>query len=137
MSAIDFVVRDSAGNIQRGSVGEDGTSSSVVVSSGQDVSLNLHQGQILSYSREGQALNVVLIDGSIITIEGFFSPEGVVENQLFVSSNGQMAEVDLAADGTGIYHAQYVAADDFGVVFVGVRSCCTFTRFIFSIRFDV
>ena len=114
MSAIDFVVRDSAGNIQRGSVGEGGASSSVIVGAGQDVSLNLHQGQILTYSREGQALNVVLIDGSVITIEGFFSPEGVVENQLFISSNGQMAEVDLAADGTGIYHAQYVAADDFG-----------------------
>lgn len=114
MSTIDFVVRDSAGNIERGSVGEGGTSSTVVVGAGQDVSLNLSRGQILSYSREGQALNVVLIDGSVITIEGFFSPEGMIENRLFVSSSSRLAEVDLVSDGTGIYQAQYVDAAEYG-----------------------
>ena len=50
MSAIDFVVRDDAGLLQRGSLaGADG--SSLIVAQGQDVSLNLQRGNILSYVR--------------------------------------------------------------------------------------
>lgn len=114
MLAIDFVVRDGAGNLQRGSVAGDGVPASLIVGSGQDVSLNLRRTQVLEYDREGQALEVTLIDGRIIVIEGFFAANGGAENQLYLSADGLLAEVVLANDGTGNYYAQYVEADTFG-----------------------
>lgn len=53
MSAINFVVRDDAGDISRGSVAGDGVPASMVIGAGSDVSLNLTSGQIISYTRQG------------------------------------------------------------------------------------
>lgn len=75
MSAIEFVVRDSAGQIEHGNVAGDGAAASIIVSVDEDISLNLSRAQVQSYSRQGQALQVVLIDGRVIMIEGFFTPE--------------------------------------------------------------
>ncbi len=113
MSAIEFVVRDLAGNIQRGTVsGQVG--SSVIVGSGDDVSLNLDPSMVLSYGRQGQALEVVLIDGRIVVVEGFFSPNGTSENELFLSANGEMVRADLVALDNGVLYADYVPQDPFG-----------------------
>ncbi|WP_368184276.1 Ig-like domain-containing protein [Aestuariibius sp. HNIBRBA575] len=111
MSAINFVVRTSAGTIQRGVVAGDGAPDSIVVGADADVSLNLHASQVTSYSRQGQALEVTLIDGRVVTVEGFFATDGIAENRLFLSSGGALAEVDLVADGTGMYYAQYSEAE--------------------------
>ncbi len=113
MSAIEFVVRDVAGNIQRGAVnGQVG--SSVIAGSGDDVSLNLDPSMVLSYGRQGQALEVVLMDGRIVVVEGFFSPNGVAENELFLSANGEMVRADLVALDNGVLYADYVPQDPFG-----------------------
>ena len=40
MSAIQFVVRDGAGNIQRGEVAGEGAPGSIVVGAGEQISLN-------------------------------------------------------------------------------------------------
>ena len=113
MSAIDFVVRGDAGVSQRGSLsGADGAS--MVVGAGQDVSLNLTRGDILSYVRQGQALEVTLVDGSVMTIQGFFSPNGEAVADLFISANGTLAQAELVAGEGNLLFAQYVDADSFG-----------------------
>ena len=47
--------------------------------------------------RNGQALQITLAGGKMVIIEGFFSVDGIAENKLFISANGQLAEVDLVA----------------------------------------
>ena len=95
MSAINFVVRNVAGNISRGSVAGEGASPSLNVGAGADVSLNLTRGQIISYARQGQALEVTLIDRRVILLEGFFTMDGVSESELFLSAGGSLTEVQL------------------------------------------
>ena len=114
MSAINFVVRDVAGNISRGTVAGEGVPSSLIVGAGADVSLNLTQGQIISYTRQGQALEVTLVDGRVIVIEGYFTSDGVSENQLFLSSDGYLTEVDLTQGAGADYYANYLQADSAG-----------------------
>ncbi|MCF2870271.1 Ig-like domain-containing protein [Octadecabacter sp. G9-8] len=114
MSAINFVVRDVAGNISRGSVAGEGVPSSLIVGAGADVSLNLTQGQIVSYTRQGQALEITLIDGRVIVIEGYFTTEGVSENELFLSADGYLTEVDLTQGAGADYFANYSVPDTAG-----------------------
>jgi len=64
--------------------------------------------------RQGQALQVTLVDGRMVTIEGFFSPEGAIENDLMISANGSLSKVDLTAGEGNLLYAQYVDADSFG-----------------------
>ncbi|SEW00935.1 Ig-like domain (group 3) [Cognatiyoonia koreensis] len=113
MSAINFVVRGDAGVVERGAVGASG-SDSIVVGAGQDISLNLQRNSVLSYTRNGQALQITLVDGQTITLQGFFSPDGVAENKLFLSASGQLAEVQLVAGEGNLLYGQYVDADAFG-----------------------
>lgn len=107
MSAINFVVRTSAGEIQNGVVSGDGAPHSIIVGADADISLNLREGQVRGYSRQGQALEILLEDGRVIMVEGFFTTEGIAENRLFLSSDGYLSEVELTSDGTGVYYAQY------------------------------
>lgn len=114
MSAINFAVSDVAGNISRGSVAGEGVPSSLIVGAGADVSLNLTRGQIISYTRQGQALEITLIDGRVIVIEGYFTTEGVSENQLFLSADGYLSEVDLTQGAGADYFANYSVPDSAG-----------------------
>ncbi len=114
MSAINFVVRDGAGNISRGSVAGEGGQSSLYVGAGSEVSLNLTQGQIISYTRSGQSLQVTLIDGRVITIDGYFGVEGVADTQLFLSADGYLSEVNLTQGAGEDYFANYIADDGVG-----------------------
>ena len=114
MSAINFVVRGDAGVLERGLLAGGTGSNSLVVSAGEDISLNLQRSHVLSYMRQGQALQITLVDGQVVVIEGFFSPEGVAENRLFLSASGQLAEVDLVAADGNLLLAQYIDADSFG-----------------------
>ena len=114
MSTIGFVVRDDAGTLQRGSLeGSDG-SNSVLVASGQDLSLNLQRGNFLSYVRQGQSLQVTLVDGQVLVIEGFFAADGSANADLFISADGELAKVDLVAGEGSLLYAQYVDSDNFG-----------------------
>lgn len=114
MSAINFVVRGDAGVAERGAIAGTSASNTIIVGADQDISLNLQRSHILSYTRQGQALQITLVDGQVITIEGFFSPNGVAENQLFISASGQLAEVELIGADGNLMLAQYVDADSFG-----------------------
>ncbi len=95
MAAIEFVVRDNAGMLQRGALGGEGISSALMVGSGADVSLNLRPDQVVSYVREGGALKITLVDGQVIYIDNFFAPGGAPQADLYLSSNGELAEVTL------------------------------------------
>ena len=86
MSTIEFVVRGDAGVVQRGAIGGN-AGQNVVVGADQDISLNLQRSHILSYTRQGQALEITLVDGQVITIEGFFGADGTTENQLAWASS--------------------------------------------------
>ncbi|WP_237062141.1 Ig-like domain-containing protein [Loktanella sp. M215] len=114
MSAIEFVVRNDAGGLQRGEVSGKGANANIIVGQSQDVSLNLERSHVLSYARQGQALQVMLVDGEIITIQGFFTPEGQAQNHLYLSSGGQLAEVQLVPGDGNLMLAQYVDSDSFG-----------------------
>lgn len=114
MSAIEFVVRGDTGVVERGSVAGANGASSIVVGAGQDISLNLDRNNILSYVRQGQALQVTLVDGQVVTIERFFGADGAVANELFISANGHLAKVELVAGEGDLFYAQYVDADSFG-----------------------
>lgn len=107
MVAIEFVVRGNTGMVERGSVAGAGGDTSIIAGAGQEISLNLNQSNILSYVRQGQTLQITLVDGQTITIEGFFSPEGVAENELFISANSQLSEVQLLASEGNLLFAQY------------------------------
>ena len=114
MSAIEFVVRNDAGGLQRGEVSGSGASANIIIGQSEDVSLNLERAHVLSYARQGQALQVMLVDGEVITIQGFFSPDGQAQSQLFLSSGGQLAEVQLVPGDGNLMLAQYVDSDNFG-----------------------
>ena len=108
MSAIEFVARSSAGSIQRGFVGGANGADAIVATAGSDISLNLARPQIVGYAREGNALHITLFDGRVVVIEGYFGPDGQPVAELFVSSDGYLAQVTLAQGMGGTYYANYV-----------------------------
>ena len=55
-----------------------------------------------------------MVDGRVIVIEGYFTSEGVSENQLFLSSDGYLTEVDLTQGAGADYFANYLQSDSAG-----------------------
>ena len=113
MSTIDFVARDGAGTLDVGTF-SGASNNTFFASSGQDISLNLQRSSVISYMRSGQALQITLVDGQVLTIEGFFSPDGTAVNRLFLSASGQLAEVELLSGDGNLLLAQYSDAESFG-----------------------
>ena len=108
MSAINFVVRDSAGNLQRGFLGGDTESNILNAGAGNDISLNLRRSQVLDYAREGNDLIITLSDGRELTLSNYF-PNGVeAQNELYLSADGFMNEVALIDDPVDGLRAQYI-----------------------------
>jgi hypothetical protein len=108
MSAINFVVRDSAGNLQRGFLGGDTESNVLNAGAGNDISLNLRRSQVLDYAREGNDLIITLSDGRELTLSNYF-PNGVeAQNELYLSADGFMNEVALIDDPVDGLRAQYI-----------------------------
>ena len=114
MSAINFVVRNGAGNLQNGAVGGDSANNALFVTGGNDISLNLERSQIASFAQDGQALLITLTDGQVIVIQGYFAPDGSEQNDLFISSDGLLTDVVLTPGGSGTYYATYTEQDVFG-----------------------
>ena len=114
MSAINFVVRNGAGNLQNGTVGGDSASQALFVTGGNDISLNLERSQIASFAQDGQALLITLTDGQVIVVQGYFAADGTEQNDLFISSDGLLTEVNLTDGGSGTYYATYTEQDVFG-----------------------
>ena len=114
MSAIEFVVRDGAGGLNRGFVGGEGASAPLMAGPGSDISLNLNQGQILGYARNGTSLEITLVDGQVIVIDGFFGLDGRPASDLYISTSGAMSEVNLIEGAEGALFGTYVEADVYG-----------------------
>ena len=114
MSTIGFVVRGDTGMVERGFISGIGADTTIIVGAGQDISLNLGRSNVLSYARNGQALQITLVGGQTVTIEGYFTADGIAENKLFISASGELAEVDLVAGDGNVLFAQYVDVDNLG-----------------------
>mmetsp|Transcript_23307 Transcript_23307/g.40435 ORF Transcript_23307/g.40435 Transcript_23307/m.40435 type:complete len:1244 (+) Transcript_23307:230-3961(+) len=112
MKAIDFVVRDGAGALQRGVVPEEGNTA-VALSSGQEISLNLRQTDLSSQQRSGDDLVITLVDGRTITLENYFNDVGEA-NRLFISSDGYLNEVAFVETTDGQLYAQFGPTEQWG-----------------------
>ena len=106
MKAIDFVVRDSAGGLQRGTLSKRANSQAIQAQAGQEISLNLRQSDLESSVRTGNDLVITLADGRVITIDNFFNDTGAA-NRLFISAEGNLNEVAFVDTGDGALYAQY------------------------------
>ena len=112
MKAIDFVVRNSAGALQRGVVPVDQDTRDTL-SSEQEVSLNLRQTDLAGQQRSGDDLVITLVDGRTITLETYFNDTGA-SNRLFISADGYLNEVVLVETPDGALYAQYGPTEQWG-----------------------
>ncbi len=112
MKAIDFVVRDGAGALQRGVVPADGDTA-VTLSSGQEISLNLRQIDMAGQLRSGDNLVITLVDGRTITLENYFNDAGEA-NRLFISADGYLNEVAFVETTDGELFAQFGPTEQWG-----------------------
>ncbi len=113
MSAIEFVVRDSAGNLRRGVLAETETSTIIPMGAGEDVSLNLRLFQVTNYQRDGDNLVITTMDGRTITLESYFYGGQMDANDLFLSADGLLTPVELQQFGDSI-EPVYQTAELFG-----------------------
>ncbi len=113
MKAIDFVVRDSAGGLQRGTVPDGAKTHAIQAGAGQEISLNLRQVDLASQVREGSDLVITLTDGRQITIDNYFNGSGT-PNRLFISADGYLNEVAFVDTGSGELYAQFGPTEQWG-----------------------
>jgi hypothetical protein len=113
MKAIDFVVRDDAGALQRGVVQANEQATTINAASGQEISLNLRQVDMQGHARDGDALNIVLADGRVIIIENYFN-DGGDANRLFISADGYLNEVAFVETTDGGLYAQFGPTEQWG-----------------------
>ena len=112
MKAIDFVVRDGAGALQRGVVPADGNTT-VALTSGQEVSFNLRQTDLAGQQRIGDDLVITMVDGRVITLENYFNDIGET-NRLFISADGYLNEVAFVETTDGELFAQFGPTEQWG-----------------------
>ena len=113
MKAIDFVVRDNAGGLQRGVVSSETSSHVIQAGAGQEISINLRQADLSGHQRTGNDLVLTTADGRVIMIENYFNASGDA-NRLFVSADGYLNEVSYVDTGTGELFAQYGPTQEWG-----------------------
>ncbi|WP_386625653.1 BapA/Bap/LapF family prefix-like domain-containing protein [Sulfitobacter geojensis] len=113
MKAIDFVVRDNAGGLQRGTVPEGAKTHAIQAGAGQEISLNLRQVDLSTQVREGSDLVITLTDGRQITIDNYFNGSGT-PNRLFISADGYLNEVAFVDTGAGELYAQFGPTEQWG-----------------------
>ena len=114
MRAIDFVARRGMGVVERGTVAADAAETVVSVGSGVEFSLNLQPGDMQAYSRQGNNLEIVLADGRVMILEGYFVGGGENPNRLFISSGGTLNEVSFIEGADGALFAQYGTTAEWG-----------------------
>lgn len=114
MKAIDFVVRTSAGSSQASVVPADKNVYVIDAGSDQEISLNLRQSDIRGYTREGSNLEIILADGRVIILEGYFGADGSAESRLFISADGYLNEVTMVEAADGAVYAQYGPTEQWG-----------------------
>lgn len=112
MNAIDFVVRNSTGVSERGSFS--GNNDRVSISADSEISLNLNQSDVRGYSRVGDNLEIVLADGRVVVLDGYFSPAANGTNRFFLSSDGYLNEVTFVEADGGVLYATYGETAEWG-----------------------
>ncbi|KIN61755.1 putative RTX family exoprotein [Sulfitobacter noctilucae] len=113
MKAIDFVVRENAGGLQRGTVPSGAKAHDIQAGAGQQISLNLRQIDMQTQVRSGNDLVITLTDGREITINNYFNAAGT-PNRLFISADGYLNEVAFVDAGAGELYAQYGPTEQWG-----------------------
>lgn len=113
MNAIDYVVRTSAGAIQRDVLQSGDQNAVIAVAPGAEVSLNLMQSDMRGYTRSGENLHIELADGRVITLQGYFA-DVADEPRLFISSDGVLHEVFFAEGNNGVLFAEYGQSAEWG-----------------------
>lgn len=108
MLGIQFSLRDSAGNIEQGTLSLSEASERIAMTGVQDVSLNTSSAAISGYTRSGGDLIITLVGGKTIVLEGYFA-EG--DKDLLLSERGMMTHVELDALGQGDVVATYSDVD--------------------------
>ncbi|MBZ8119704.1 Ig-like domain repeat protein [Roseovarius sp. LXJ103] len=106
MKVIDFVVRTNAGATQYGSVSADGGITRIDAGSGEEISLNLRQMDIVGYSRSEDNLQITLADGRVVVLENYFNENGDA-SRLFISADGYLNEVTISEGPDGVLYSQY------------------------------
>ena len=81
VKSVDFAVRNVMGGVSRGVVSGEGASDYIAVGSGDEISLNLRKTNILKYVREGNDLQIVLVDGRTITLSDYYDAIPGEENR--------------------------------------------------------
>ncbi|HHC30206.1 MAG TPA: BapA prefix-like domain-containing protein, partial [Rhodobacterales bacterium] len=96
MSVIQYVVRDSAGIVQRGAV-EDSNSNNanIALAQGDAVSLNLRPSDVANYARSGDDLILSLGDGREIVLNDYFNTQGQAAADLYLTQDGILYEVGI------------------------------------------
>ncbi len=110
MVAVNYVVRDGAGNAQRGAFPE-GNPATIYVSYTQDVSLNVGPSDISNYTRQGNDLVITLQNGEIIVLSGYYDTGTSGEKNLFLSEEGRIYAVTLQDGADGTVFGGYEAID--------------------------
>lgn len=110
VKSVDFAVRDVMGGVTRGLVAGEGASDFIQVGAGDDISLNLRKTSILKYVRDGNDLQVVLVDGRTVTLSGYFDAQA----KLYISADGELTPVTLEDGGDGVIYADYAPAETVG-----------------------
>ncbi len=113
MSVINYVVRDQAGNLQRGVVPSETQSAVIAMPSGADLSLNLKSGDVTNFTKDGGNLVLTLSDGRQLVIEGFFV-DGGTAGQLYFSADGLLHEVTFGVTADGTLVESYAAVQQAG-----------------------
>ncbi|MFT6169079.1 MAG: hypothetical protein ACJAR9_001195, partial [Celeribacter sp.] len=108
MLGIQFSLRDSAGNIEQGTLSLSGESERISMVGVEGVSLNTSTAAVSGYTRSGGDLIVTLVGGKTIVLEGYFA-EG--DKDLLLSERGMMTHVELDAMGEGELIATYSDVD--------------------------
>jgi Bacterial Ig-like domain len=114
MLTIDYIVRDEAGVTSEGASTEIGSETSVYVAGSKDVSLNISAGDVLAYVRVGSDLQLVMADGSTVSLDGFYD-SAVPYKRLFLSEDGELSVVVLPETAVdGALAAEYAYVDTTG-----------------------
>ena len=113
MKAIDFVVRTGMDAVERGQVSASETVTKIGVSAGAELSLNLRQMDLQSFTRVGPNLEIVLVDGRVILVENYFAHPADAP-RLFVSADGYLNEVSVVEGGDGRLYAQFGPTEQWG-----------------------
>ena len=107
MQTIEFVLRSRVGSFQEGSLTGESGNTTIFLQTGDQVSLHLARHQVAGYEREGSNLIVKLADGREIVLSDYFSGDAGDQPRVFLSSNGEIVEVDLISASENEYFAQY------------------------------